>query len=53
MLRLYDYRASGNGYKVRLWLAQLGIPFERIELDTRKTVHACWKPLPRLNYRPV
>ncbi len=33
MLRLYDYLSSGNGYKVRLLLTQLGIPFERIELD--------------------
>jgi glutathione S-transferase len=33
MLRLYDYLASGNGYKVRLLLRQLGIPFERIEVD--------------------
>ncbi len=33
MLRLYDYLESGNGYKVRLLLAQLGIPFERVELD--------------------
>ncbi len=33
MLRLYDYLPSGNGYKVRLLLAQLEIPFERIELD--------------------
>ena len=33
MLRLYDYLPSGNGYKVRLLLAQLGIPFERVELD--------------------
>jgi glutathione S-transferase len=33
MLRLYDFLASGNGYKVRLLLHQLGIPFERIELD--------------------
>lgn len=33
MLRLYDYLPSGNGYKVRLLLTQLGIPFERIELD--------------------
>lgn len=36
MLRLYDYLASGNGYKVRLLLTQLGIPFERIELDILK-----------------
>jgi glutathione S-transferase len=33
MLRLYDYSESGNAYKVRLLLAQLGIPFERVELD--------------------
>jgi len=33
MLRLYDYLESGNGYKVRLMLTQLGIPFERVELD--------------------
>ena len=33
MLRLYDYLESGNGYKVRLLLHQLEIPFERIELD--------------------
>jgi glutathione S-transferase len=33
MIRLYDYLESGNGYKVRLILTLLGIPFERIELD--------------------
>ena len=33
MLRLYDYLASGNAYKVRLLLHQLGIPFERVETD--------------------
>ena len=32
-LRLHDYLPSGNGYKVRLLLTQLGIPFERIEYD--------------------
>ena len=36
MLRLYDYLSSGNGYKVRLLLAHLGTPFERIELDILK-----------------
>jgi glutathione S-transferase len=36
MLRLYDYLESGNGYKVRLLLHQLGIPFERVELDIVK-----------------
>ena len=33
MYRLYDYLESGNGYKVRLLLHQLGEPFERLELD--------------------
>lgn len=33
MLKLYDYASSGNGYKVRLLLHQLGRPCERIELD--------------------
>ena len=37
MVRLYDYLPSGNGYKVRLLLAQLEIPFERIELDIIKS----------------
>jgi glutathione S-transferase len=36
MLRLYDYLPSGNGYKARLLLTQLGIPFERVELDILK-----------------
>jgi len=27
MLRLYDFHDSGNGYKVRLLLAMLGIAF--------------------------
>jgi len=33
MYRLYDFLPSGNGYKVRLLLTQLYIPFERIELN--------------------
>jgi glutathione S-transferase len=33
MLKLYDFLESGNGYKVRLLLHQLAVPFERIELD--------------------
>lgn len=33
MLRLYDFLPSGNSYKVRLLLAQLKIPFERIEVN--------------------
>jgi glutathione S-transferase len=36
MLRLYDYWESGNCYKVRLLLWQLGLPFERVHLDILK-----------------
>ena len=36
MIRLYDYLESGNGYKIRLLLTQLAIPFERIELNITK-----------------
>lgn len=36
MIRLYDYLISGNGYKVRLLLTQLAIPFKRIELNITK-----------------
>jgi len=33
LLRLHDFLESGNGYKVRLLLTLLGVPFERIEHD--------------------
>ena len=33
MIRLYDNRLSGNGYKPRLLMAHLGLTYERIELD--------------------
>ena len=36
MYRLYDFLPSGNGYKVRLLLNLLEIPFERIELNILK-----------------
>ena len=36
MLRLYDYLPSGNSYKVRLLLSQLGHPFELVERDILK-----------------
>jgi glutathione S-transferase len=32
-MRLYDYDASGNCYKVRLLLAQLGREYERVPVD--------------------
>lgn len=33
MYRLYDYLPSGNGYKARLVMKQLQIPYEWIEVD--------------------
>lgn len=36
MLQLYDSRLSGNGWKVRILLTQLGIPFKRVLLDLAK-----------------
>jgi glutathione S-transferase len=33
MLKLYDSRLSGNAWKVRILLRQLGIPFERVTFD--------------------
>ncbi len=34
--RLYDYLPSGNGYKVRLVLRHLGLPWELVELDIKR-----------------
>ena len=31
--RLYDYLPSGNGYKVRMVLRDLGLPYELVEVD--------------------
>ena len=36
MYRLYDYLPSGNGYKVRLTLKYLRLPYELVELDIKK-----------------
>jgi glutathione S-transferase len=33
--RLYDYLPSGNGYKVRLVLRRLALPYELVELDIK------------------
>ena len=32
-MRLYDFLPSGNGYKVRLLLSQLGVRFSLVERD--------------------
>lgn len=39
MLKLYDHPLSGNCYKVRLALSQLGVEYERIFLDIFKGEH--------------
>jgi glutathione S-transferase len=36
MMTLYDYMDSGNGYKVRLVLAHLGLPYKLVECDILK-----------------
>ncbi|MEH2287290.1 glutathione S-transferase family protein [Nostoc sp.] len=36
LLHLYDFLPSGHGYKIRLLLTQLGMPFERIEINILK-----------------
>lgn len=36
MMRLFDSRFSGNSWKVRILLNQLGLPYERITLDLEK-----------------
>src|SRR3954466_3297471 len=36
MLTLYDFRGSGNGYKVRLLLAQLGVAYTLVQRDILK-----------------
>jgi glutathione S-transferase len=33
--RLYDYLPSGNGYKVRLVLRELKLPYELVEIDIK------------------
>jgi glutathione S-transferase len=35
MYRLFDFLPSGNGYKVRLVLKQLRIPYELVQVDIR------------------
>ena len=35
MYRLFDYLPSGNGYKCRLVLKQLKIPYEYVEIDIK------------------
>ncbi len=48
-LHLHDYVLSGNGYKARLLLSQLGIPFERTEYDIVKGETRAPEFLARIN----
>ncbi len=53
MLRLYDFTGSGNGYKARLMLSLLDIPYELIEKDimtgeTRKPEFLAMNPNGRI-----
>ena len=34
--KLYDFLPSGNSYKIRLLLTQMGMPFERIDVNILK-----------------
>ena len=48
MLKLYDREGSGNAYKVRLLLALLDVPYERIPVaikDGRNDVDAAYRAL--------
>ncbi|MDB9540686.1 glutathione S-transferase family protein [Anabaenopsis tanganyikae CS-531] len=36
ILKLYDFLPSGNSYKVRLLLTQMGMPFETVTIDILK-----------------
>jgi len=36
MLRLYEYLLSGNCYKARLAMTQLGVPYELVEVNIRQ-----------------
>src|SRR6187402_870434 len=36
MMTLYDFMGSGNGYKVRLVLEHLGLPYKLVERDILK-----------------
>ncbi|CAA9455190.1 MAG: Glutathione S-transferase, unnamed subgroup [uncultured Rubrobacteraceae bacterium] len=45
MIRLHDNLSSGNGYKVRLLLARLDTPFERVEYDIQRVALLLTHPI--------
>jgi glutathione S-transferase len=55
MLRVYDSRLSGNAWKVRILLNQLGRPFERVTLDLEEgeTASPAFRKLSRFARIPV
>ncbi|MDR6890308.1 MULTISPECIES: glutathione S-transferase family protein [Variovorax] len=55
MLRLYDSRLSGNSWKIRILLSQLGLAYERITLDLQKgeTREAAFLQISRFARVPV
>lgn len=54
-MRLYDYDASANCYKVRLLLALLGTPYERVPIDifAGDTLTDAYRALNPLRETPV
>lgn len=55
MLRLYDSRLSGNSWKIRILLNQLGLAYQRITLDLQKgeTREAAFLQISRFARVPV
>lgn len=55
MLRLYDSRYSGNSWKIRILLNQLGLPFERrtLDLESGETKTDAFFALSRFSRVPV
>lgn len=39
MIKLYDSKLSGNAWKIRLLLLNLGIPFERVTINLAEGLH--------------
>lgn len=55
MLRLYDSRLSGNSWKVRILLSQLGLAYDRVTLDLQKgeAREPAFRPISRFARVPV
>jgi glutathione S-transferase len=55
MLRLYDSRLSGNSWKIRILLSQLGLAYDRVTLDLQKgeTRESAFRQISRFSRVPV